>query len=271
MWTSFSRVVRGNFYQTDSDLQYKLYKSQLIAKNMSQSIAQVVPEKQIDTSPTLTFEEYRVYQGDSDVKYELYKGKLIPMPTATVLHIKICEYLVYKLQRYLAAHNLDLVVKTGLGVRTDEDKSRIPDVVVCTQSLLEQAAARPGAGILDFDEKPLLVVEVFRENRREDYVIKRAEYELANVPEYCIVDAKNGKQRVRFLAFTEGEESYTQTDFLPGQEIVSVVFPNLVLSVDEILNPPLVEELVKAEQAQLQKAERLAPRLRELGVDPDSV
>jgi len=33
----------------------------------------------------------------------------------------------------------------------------------------------------------------------------------------------------------------------------------------------LVEELVKAEQAQLQKAERLAARLRELGVDPDSI
>jgi len=59
--------------------------------------------------------------------------------------------------------------------------------------------------------------------------------------------------------------------------------------VDEILNPPLVEELVKAERAQLQEsqqqvvierqraeeqsqlAERLAARLRELGVDPDSV
>ncbi len=238
---------------------------------MSQSIAPVLEEKQIDTSPTLTFEEYRVYQGDPDVQYELYKGKLIPMPTATILHIKICEYLVYKIQRYLAAHNLDLVVKTGLGVRTDENKSRIPDVVVCTQSLLEQAAARSGAGILDFDEKPLLVIEVVSENRRADYVIKRGEYELANVPEYCIVDPKNGKQKIRLFALIEGEDGYTYTDFLPGDEIVSVVFPDLVLSVDEILNPPLIEELIKAEQAQLQKAERLAARLRELGVDPDSV
>ena len=238
---------------------------------MSQSVVPAVEEKQLDTSPTLTFEEYRFYQGESDVKYELYKGKLIPMPTATVLHIRICEYLVYQLQRYLAEHNLDLVVKTGLGVRTDEDKSRIPDVVVCTQSLLEQAAARPGAGILEFDEKPLLVVEVVSENRRDDYVIKRGEYELANVPEYCIVDPKTGKQKIRLFALIEGEEGYTYTDFLPGEEIVSVVFPDLVLSVDEILNPPLVEELVKAEQAQLQKAERLAARLRELGVDPDAV
>ncbi|WP_341734254.1 Uma2 family endonuclease [Microcoleus sp. EPA2] len=238
---------------------------------MSQSIAPVLTDQQVDDSPTLTFEEYRVYQGELDVQYELYKGKLIPMPTATVLHIKICEYLVYKLQRYLAAHNLDLVVKTGLGVRTDEDKSRIPDVVVCTQSLLEQAAARSGAGILDFDEKPLLVVEVVSEDRRADYVIKRGEYELANVPEYCIVDPKSGKQKIRLLALIEGEDGYNQTDFFPGEDMVSVVFPDLVLSVDEILNPPLVEELVKAEQAQLQKAERLAAKLRELGVDPDSV
>ncbi|MEZ2228979.1 MAG: Uma2 family endonuclease [Microcoleus sp.] len=270
---------------------------------MSQSIAPVLTDQQVDDLPTLTFEEYRVYQGEPDVQYELYKGKLIPMPIATVLHIKICEYLVYKIQRYLADHNLDLVVKTGLGVRTDENKSRIPDVVVCTQSLLEQAAGRPGAGILDFDEKPLLVIEVVSQDRRADYVIKRGEYEQANVPEYCIVDPKNGKEKIRLFALIEGEDGYTYTDFLPGEEIISVVFPDLVLSVDEILNPPLVEELVKAEQAQLQefqqqavierqrtqqleqeavierqrtqeerqRADRLAARLRELGVDPDSV
>ncbi len=263
---------------------------------MSQSIAPVLTDQQVDDSPTLTFEEYRFYEGELDVQYELYKGKLIAMPTATVLHIKICEYLVYKLQRYLAAHNLDLVVKTGLGVRTDENKSRIPDVVVCTQNLLEQAAARPGAGILDFDEKPLLVVEVVSQDRRADYVIKRGEYEQANVLEYCIVDPKNGKEKIRLFALIEGEDGYIHTDFFPGEEIVSVVFPDLVLLVDEILNPPLVEELVKAERSELQEsqqqvvierqraeeqrqlaeqqsqlAEKLAAKLRELGVDPDTV
>ncbi len=238
---------------------------------MSQSIAPVLTDQQIDDSPTLTFEEYRVYQGEPDVQYELYKGKLIAMPTATVLHIKICEYLVYKLQRYLAAHNLDLVVKTGLGVRTDENKSRIPDVVVCTQSLLEQAAARPGAGILDFDEKPLLVIEVVSGDYREDYVIKRVEYNLADVPEYWIADPKQNKEKLRVLAFPEDDDIYEENDYFPGREIASVVFPNLILAVSEILSPPLVEELIKAEQAQLQKAERLAARLRELGVDPDTI
>jgi len=238
---------------------------------MSQSVVPAVEEKQLDTSGTLTFEEYKVYQSNDDVKYELYKGKLIPMAAATVLHIKICEYLVYKLQRYLAENNLNLVAKTGLGVRTGENSSRIPDVVVCTQSLLDQAAARPGSGILDFDETPLLVIEVVSQDQRVDYITKRVEYELANVPEYVIVDPAQNRQRVRVAAFPEGEESYAQVDYLPGEEMVSVVFPNLRLSVSEILCPPLVEGLIKEEQARLQKAERLAARLRELGVDPDSV
>jgi Uma2 family endonuclease len=175
------------------------------------------------------------------------------------------------LQRYLAEHNLDLVVKTSVGVRTEEATSRVPDVVVCTESLWQQALARPGSGILDFDETPLLVIEVVSQDRRADYITKRGEYQLANVPEYVIVDPTENKQRVRVMAFLEGDDIYTEVNYLPGEEMESVVFPNLRLSVNEILDPPLVEGLIKAEQAQLQKAERLAARLRELGVDPDAV
>lgn len=243
----------------------------VVEENIEKVAEKIVEAKEVDSSPTLTFEEYRCYRGESGVKYELYEGKLITMPTATALHAAICEFLVYKFQRYLAEHNLDLVVKTGLGVRTKEDSSRIPDVVVCTQSLWQQILDSPGSAILNLSETPLLVVEVVSENRRSDYVIKRAEYELANVPEYLIFDPAQNKQRVRVLAFPEGEESYTQVDYLPGQQISSVVFPDLALSVDEVLNPPLVDKLIKEEQGRLQKAERLAAKLREMGIDPDSI
>jgi Uma2 family endonuclease len=113
---------------------------------------------------TLTFEEYRFYQGEPDVLYELFRGHLIPMATPTVLHTSICNFLVYQFQRYFATANLSLVATTSTGVRTEEDSSRIPDVVVCSQSLWEQARNRPGVGVLDFDEVPLLVVEVASEN-----------------------------------------------------------------------------------------------------------
>jgi Uma2 family endonuclease len=263
---------------------------------MSQSVVPSIAENKVDNSPTLTFEEYKVYQSKDDVKYELYKGKLIPMATASALHTSICEFLVYKLQRYLAENNLDLVVKTSVGVRTEEATSRIPDVVVCSENLWQQVLARSGSGILDFEETPLLVIEVVSQDRRADYVIKRGEYEQANVPEYVIADPTENRQRMRVMAFLEGDDVYTEVDYLPGEEMVSAILPNLRLSVNEILCPPVVEGLIKSERARLQelgeqaeterqraenerqraenefqRAERLAARLRELNIDPDTV
>lgn len=202
---------------------------------------------------TLTFEEYRFYQGELDVRYELFRGHLIPMATPTGLHIRIGNFLVYQLQHYFAKANLSLVATTSAGVRTEEDSSRIPDVVVCSESLWERVCARSGAGVLDLDEVPLLVVEVVSENWREDYIRKRAEYALIDIPEYWIVDPK--KERVWVLSNPESENAYERTEFKRGQEMISVEFPELVLSVEQVLSPALVEELIREEQAQRQQLE----------------
>jgi Uma2 family endonuclease len=236
--------------------------------------------RSVASTETLTFEEYRFYQGEPDVLYELFRGHLIPMVTPTALHTRICDFLVYKLKFYFADQNLPLIAITTTGVRTEVDSSRIPDVVVCTSALWEQACARPGSGILDLGEVPTLVVEVTSDNWREDYIRKRAEYALIDIAEYWIVDPK--KERVWVLSHPEGEEGYQREEFTRGQEFKSVQFPELVLSVDAVLSPPLVEDLIREEQSQKrqleqqvdearQRAERLADRLREMGVDPDTI
>ena len=195
------------------------------------------------------------------------------MATPTGLHIRICNFLVYQFQRYFATANLSLVATTSIGVRTEEDSSRIPDVVVCTRSLWEQVCARPGAGVLDFNEAPLLVVEVASDNWREDYIRKRAEYALIDIPEYWIVDPK--KERVWILTNPQSEDGYDRTEFRQSQNIISVQFSELVLSVEQILSPPIVEELIREDtrsrQQIEQKNERLAAKLREMGIDPNSV
>ena len=225
------------------------------------------------SAKTLTFEEYRFYQGEPDVRYELFRGQLIPMATPTGLHIRICNFLVYQFQRYFATANLSLVATTSIGVRTEEDSSRIPDVVVCTQSLWEQVCARPGAGVLDFNEAPLLVVEVASDNWREDYIRKRAEYASIDIPEYWIVAPK--KECVWILTNPQSEDGYDRTEFRQSQNIISVQFSELVLSVEQILSPPIVEELIREDtrsrQQIEQKTERLAAKLREMGIDPNSV
>lgn len=176
---------------------------------------------------------------------------------------------------------------TTAGVRNEEASSQIPDVVICPQSLWQQVRARPGAGVLDFNEVPVLVVEVTSENWREDYIRKRAEYTFVEISEYWIVDPN--MQQVWVLRKPDSLNIYEQAEFKPGQAVQSTQFPDLALAVEQVLSPPLVEELIQEQQAQQrqleqqvneerqradeesQRSQRLATRLREIGIDPDSV
>ncbi len=220
----------------------------------------------------LTFEEYLDYQGESGVCYELYRGNLIEIPTPTGINIKICQFLVYQFRRFFAAHNLPLVAVVTTAVRTEENSSRVPDVVICTRLLWEQVCAQPGSAVLDFEEKPLLVIEVTSQNWRDDYIRKRAEYDLIDILEYWIVDPN--LRKIRVCSRPDNEGSYSHQEFLPGQQVRSVQFAEFILSVNEVLSGPLVEDLIREEEAQRQQleqqVERLTQRLREMGVDIDT-
>ncbi len=280
----------GKSIELDPDYQSRLTRANLF-KTMTQAVIardEVISPEPQSPERLFTFAEYLNYEGEPDVRYELFRGKLIPMPAHSHLHTNIGQFLLYYLQHHLADYNLDLVATAlGTGVRTEENSARIPDVVVYSKTIWEQVRDRSGAGVLDFAEKPLLVVEIVSTNRRDDYVIKRNEYEVAEIAEYWIVDPK--KQRVRVFRYPTHEEGYDYVDFSADQVIISGELAQLSLSVQQLLHPPLVEDLIKAEQAKLktletaaererqraeterQRAEKLAQRLREMGVNPDEL
>ncbi len=226
-------------------------------------------------SDVLTFEEYRFWQPPDDRHYELFNGQLIPMNPPTPLHVNICQFLVYQFQRYFAEQGLSLVARSETGVRTEQSSSRIPDVTVCRQSLWEKICGRPGSGIVDFtqDEVPRLVVEVVSSNWRDDYLRKRAEYAIIQIPDYWIVDYR--RQEIWTLTTPDRPEGYDVVKGYPGNRVESSEFQGLALAVDEVLNPPFVEALMR--QAQLEQdarqaqAHKMAAKLRELGVDPDTL
>ncbi len=203
----------------------------------------------------ITFEEYLLYEGEIDVRYELFEGQLEAMTPPTALHAAICDFLAATFQRQIAQNNFPLVTKTNIGVRTSINSSRIPDVIVCSRPLLEGLTERGGAGIFNMGEVPLLIVEVVSEDWRQDYIRKRAEYALINTPEYWVVDPQ--KQKVWILTEPSSENGYERAEFVCGQTIISTVFPELALTVDEIFLPPLIEDLVRQEvQALEQESQR---------------
>ncbi|NJL53880.1 hypothetical protein HC928_01150 [bacterium] len=57
------------------------------------------------------------------------------MPAASELHTAICAYLTYVLVQYLAEQSGESVARSGIGVCTAEATSRIPNIVICPQSL----------------------------------------------------------------------------------------------------------------------------------------
>ena len=199
----------------------------------------------------LTFEEYRFYQSNDDRLYELYKGRLIPLDIPTNLHTRICDFLVYELKNYLVSKNRDLIVGITTGVRTEINSSRIPDVVICSRELWEILGKRAGGGILDFGETPRLVVEVTSDNWREDYVEKRREYALIQVPEYWIINPN--KKVVLVLNYNPLNQEYEEQEFKPGSSLISREFPDLFLEVNTIISPPIVEDLIRVKQWQYQE------------------
>jgi regulator of protease activity HflC (stomatin/prohibitin superfamily) len=98
------------------------------------------------------------------------------------------------------------------------------------------------------------------------------------------------------LANATHEEGYSWVDFSEDSSIVSEQFDQLDLSVQKLLNPPVVEQLIKEEQAKIktleqeaqterqraeterqraeterQRAEKLAQRLRAMGINPEEI
>jgi Uma2 family endonuclease len=89
------------------------------------------------------------------------------------------------------------------------------------------------SAVIELNElPPVLVVEVVSESTKTaDYRAKRVEYNVLEIPEYWVVDPLTNKVTV----FTLVEELYEGVEFVGGDRIRSQTFPELELTVDQLL------------------------------------
>jgi Uma2 family endonuclease len=136
---------------------------------------------------------------------------------------------------YLVSGRISLVTTSGSGAK----QSRNPDVSVVTKAIWN-------ANLLSYRplQEPLqIAVEVVSSNWEDDYIDKLEEYQRAGVAEFWIIDYLalgsrsylGNPKRPTFFVHTLREGQYDVKSFRQDEAIVSQTFPELTLTLNQIL------------------------------------
>jgi Uma2 family endonuclease len=175
-----------------------------------------------------TFEEYLAYDDGTDNRYELVDGRLELMNPLTFRHLLIAKFAEQIFDAEIKRLGLPWLCFREAGIRTGWRKSRLSDLYIVPVEQVRDFLDRSAVTEIP----PLLAVEVVSpESVSRDYRFKRSEYAALEIPEYWIVDPINSK--VTVLLWEEG--LYEETVFMDNQNIVSRTFPELVLTVGQVL------------------------------------
>ncbi|NCJ06217.1 Uma2 family endonuclease [Synechococcales cyanobacterium C] len=178
---------------------------------------------------SLTFEEYLAYDDGTDHHYELVDGQLILMTPPRVEHFLIVDFIDMALRAEMQKRSLPWLTFRESGVRTGYAKSRLTDLCIVDQAQAKELLGQSAV----FQTAPQLIVEVVSpDSIARDYRYKRSEYAALEVPEYWIVDPLEAK--FTLLVWEEGW--YEETVLTGTQALASVTFPEVSLTVDQILS-----------------------------------
>ncbi|WP_088241853.1 Uma2 family endonuclease [Calothrix rhizosoleniae] len=180
------------------------------------------------TNRLYSFAEYLTYDDGSDNRYELVDGKLELMNPPTFRHLLIVQLIEQLLDAEINRLGLPWLCLREAVIRTGWRKSRLCDVCVVEKEQVMEFMDESAV----CQSPPLLVVEVVSpESVKRDYRYKRSEYAALEISEYWIVDPTELK--VTVLLWEEG--LYEDGEFTGNQQIVSRRFPELVVTVEQLL------------------------------------
>ena len=140
-----------------------------------------------DRPPTMSYEAFLAWVPDG-VQAEWVDGEAIILTTSE-RHVRLSRLLVNVLSSFLAMFKLGEVFAAPFQMRVRPDgPGREPDVLVLLAPHLDRVKRLWIEGPAD------VVVElVSNESVATDRVVKLREYEAAGVPEYLILDAREGR------------------------------------------------------------------------------
>jgi Uma2 family endonuclease len=164
---------------------------------------------------------------DTNQLVELVDGNLEVLPAPTYGHQQIVWYLADRMREHVSPRGLGGVVFAPMPVRIRDRTFREPDVAF----IPKEQGVRPddnhvrGAGLV------IEVVSPDHKSHTRDYEEKRADYAQLRILEYWIVDPQT--ERITVLTL-KGKKYRDHGEFLPGQEVTSVLLPGFAVDVSEV-------------------------------------
>ena len=219
------------------------------------------------------------YYEKADHSYEWNNGRLELKPMADYEQYRMYDWFVALLRAYLGVQPIAKLVALEIGFRLKLSKKvtiRKPDLFVVRNDnpIAIAGPDRSYKGICD------LAVESLSDSTKKeverDTVHKKAEYAGVGVYEYYILDAR-GKRMAFYRLNPRGTYDNIQPD--AAGVISSNVLPGFRFRIDDLYrqpapldmaDDPVYQLFVLPEyQAEKKRAERLAARLRALGLDDE--
>lgn len=145
--------------------------------------------------PRMTYEEYLDwYDRDAGRRGEWVDGEAVEFVTTSSRHQQVTIFLLNVLGVYLDLRPVGRLFSQTFELRTREGAAREPDILVVLNEHLDQVEDVRVRGAAD------LVVEIVSpDSVTRDRRDKLAEYAAAGVPEYWLVDPREGKESLEVL------------------------------------------------------------------------
>jgi Uma2 family endonuclease len=190
----------------------------------------------VATQRRMSLDEYLTYDDGTDARYELVNGVLVEMGAESTINTWIAMYLAFAFGG-LGVLPQRCGMKQKIQVNSQYVSARDPDLIIHSEDSALAIKGRKEACLKLNEPNPLIVIEVVSpgepgtENYDRDYIDKRSEYAARGIPEYWLIDPA----RSVVLILTLLGDVYQAAKFTGNNVIVSVTFPNLKLTADQVL------------------------------------
>jgi Uma2 family endonuclease len=195
-------------------------------------------------SKPVTFDEFIAWYPENTAHhYELHHGEIVEMPKPTGKHSEVAGFMIAEVNFEIRRLQLPYFLPKECIVKCEESGYE-PDAIVLNREAIGADPRWQKESVITQGQSAKLVVEVVSTNWSDDYALKLEDYEALGIPEYWICDylGMGGRRYIgtpkqpTFSVYSLNEAGeYQVKQFRGEQRIESLIFPELQLSLEQIL------------------------------------